>query len=159
MGILFPLSVTLLVETTIYMFLDRHSIKLFLVASIMNVILNLAMNALLLFVTRTTVLYLWTLIIYEIGTTIVESIIIWKAMRIKYVNTLACSVSANLLSFIIGSFLNEYFTPQKPATFVACIVNFSLYLLLFFGLFFYMLNKHKIGRQSNGYDDGKKETD
>ena len=43
MHILFPLSVTLLFETAFYIALNRRSIKLFLIASTMNVILNVTM--------------------------------------------------------------------------------------------------------------------
>ena len=102
--ILFPLSLTLLIETIIYMFLKWGDIKLFVVASVANIVLNTTMNLILLSITDATAYYI-VLISYEIGTTLVEALIITLFMRFKFWKTLLFAVLANGVSYLVGLLL------------------------------------------------------
>ena len=151
MNILFPLSITLLFETSIYIILNRRSVKLFLIASIMNILLNVSMN-LILSITRTPDEFFVVVAVYEVGTLFAESIILWITMRIKYWKTLLFSFLANATSFGVGLILNTYVYPHKTAAIIVCSVFFVLYLLLFAFVF----ATRKAHDQNNGNDnDGR----
>ncbi len=151
MNILFPLSITLLFETSIYIILNRRSVKLFLIASIMNILLNVSMN-LILSITRTPDEFFVVVAVYEVCTLFAESIILWITMRIKYWKTLLFSLLANATSFGVGLILNTYVYPHKTAAIIVCSVFFVLYLLLFAFVF----ATRKVHDQNNGNDnDGR----
>ena len=157
MYILFPLSVTLLFETAFYIALNRRSIKLFLIASIMNIILNVTMNFLLSLQILLDA-YLTLLIIYEICTVFVESLILWITMHFKYWKTLLFSCCANFTSFCLGWILYDRLSPHKTAMIIVCSVFFALYFLLFlFVLLGFMkrpINKDNNDHDGNGYTEG-----
>lgn len=151
MNILFPLSITLLFETSIYMILNYRSLKLFFVASLMNIILNVSMN-LLLSITRIPDEYYVVVAVYEVCTLFAESIILWITMRIKYWKTLLFSFLANSTSFWVGLVFTAYVYPHKTAAIIVCSVFFGLYLLLFAFVF----AVQKVHDQNNGNDnDGR----
>ena len=83
MSIVIALMVTLAIEVNIFIFLKRDNIILWLVASIMNVILNVGMNVLLYFM-PTTFWYWFTLSVYEISTLIIEGLIIFLIFKYKF---------------------------------------------------------------------------
>lgn len=157
MHILFPLSITLLFETAFYIALNRRSIKLFLIASIMNVILNVTMNFLL-SLQMSLDAYFTILIIYEICTVFAESIIIWITMRFKYWKTLLFSFCANFTSFCLGWILYDHLSPHQTAMIIVCSVFFALYFLLFlFVLLGFMkrpINKDNNDHDGNSYTEG-----
>lgn len=154
MNILFPLSITLLFETSTYIILNHRSVKLFLIASIMNILLNVSMN-LILSITRTPDEFFVVVAVYEVCTVFAESIILWITMRIKYWKTFVFSLLANATSFGVGLILNTYVYPHKTAAIIVCSVFFALYLLLFAFVF----ATRKAHDQNNGNDNddrGKK---
>ena len=124
--ILFPLSVTLLIETVIYMFLKWGDIKLFVVASVANIVLNTTMNLILLSITDATAYYI-VLISYEIGTTLVEALIITLFMRFKFWKTLIFAVLANGVSYLVGLLLQPVYQ-TRTTIIVLTIVFLVLYL-------------------------------
>ena len=124
--ILFPLSLTLLVETLIYMFLKWGDIKLFVVASVANIVLNTTMNLILLSITDATAYYI-VLISYEIGTTLVEALIITLFMRFKFWKTLFFAVLANGVSYLVGLLLQPVYQ-TRTTIIVLTIVFLALYL-------------------------------
>ncbi len=124
--ILFPLSVTLLIETVIYMFLKWGDIKLFVVASVANIVLNTTMNLILLSITDATAYYI-VLISYEIGTTLVEALIITLFMRFKFWKTLLFAVLANGVSYLVGLLLQPVYQ-TRTTIIVLTIVFLTLYL-------------------------------
>ncbi len=124
--ILFPLSLTLLVETLIYMFLKWGDIKLFLVASIANIVLNTVMNAILIAVNDQTIYYI-VLASYEIGTTLLEALIITLFMRFKFWKVLLFAIAANGASYLLGLPLQEIYQ-TRTTIIVLTIVFFVLYL-------------------------------
>lgn len=122
--ILFPLVTTLLFETGIYMILKHRDLKLFLVASIMNLILNLAMNLTLTYLGDTPSKYWLILGIGEVLTTLIESIVVYLFMRFKYLKILLIAVIANVTSFLVGLALDPLYDNH-----VILIIFFVLFML------------------------------
>ena len=125
--ILFPLSLTLLIETVIYMFLKWGDIKLFLVVSIANLVLNTTMNFILLSISDINT-YNIVLISYEIGTTLVETLIIFLFMRFKFWKTLLFAIAANGASFLMGFLLRDIYQTRTTIV-VLTIIFFALFLV------------------------------
>ena len=99
MSIVIALMITLAIEVNIFIFLKRDNIFLWLVASIMNVILNVGMN----------VFWYWfTLSIYEIATLIIEGLIIFLIFKYKFFKCLLVSLIANVTSFLVGLLINQF---------------------------------------------------
>lgn len=108
------------------MFLKWGDIKLFLVASIANIVLNTVMNAILISINDQTI-YNIVLISYEIGTTLLETLIITLFMRFKFWKVLLFAVTANGVSYLLGlPFQGIYQT--RTTIIVLTIVFFVLYL-------------------------------
>lgn len=124
--ILFPLSLTLLIETVIYMFLKWGDLKLFIVVSIANIVLNTTMNLILFSIRDATVYYIF-LFSYEIGTTLLEALLIFLLMRFKFPKILLFAIAANLASYLMGfAFKGIYQT--KVTIIVVTLVLFALYI-------------------------------
>lgn len=102
LSILLSLAITLCIETWIYMLLKRFSLKLFFVASAMNLILNTTMNVLLVLFGTETLSYWLILSAYEVGTIFMESLIIFLFFGFKYFKTLLVALIANVSSFVVG---------------------------------------------------------
>jgi len=124
--ILFPLSLTLLIETVIYMFLKWGDIKLFLVVSIANLVLNTTMNFILLSISDINT-YNIVLFSYEIGTTLVEALIIFLFMRFKFWKILLFAVLANGASFLMGFLLKDVYQ-TRTTIIVLTIIFFVLFI-------------------------------
>ena len=107
MSIVIALMATLAIEVNIFIFLKRDNIFLWLVASIMNVVLNVGMNVLLYFM-PTTFWYWFTLSVYEIATLIIEGLIIFLIFKYKFFKCLLVSLIANVASFLVGLLINEF---------------------------------------------------
>ena len=107
MDIVLALMITLAIEVNIFIFLKRDNIFLWLVASIMNVILNVGMNVLLYFM-PTTFWYWFTLSIYEIATLIIEGLIVFLIFKYKFFKCLLVSLIANTASFLVGLLINQF---------------------------------------------------
>ena len=107
MSIVIALMITLAIEVNIFIFLKRDNIFLWLVASIMNVILNVGMNVLLYFM-PTTFWYWFTLSVYEIATLIIEGLIIFLIFKYKFFKCLLVSLIANIASFLVGLIINQF---------------------------------------------------
>ena len=107
MSIVIALMITLAIEVNIFIFLKRDNILLWLVASIMNVILNVGMNVLLYFM-PTTFWYWFTLSIYEISTLIIEGLIVFLIFKYKFFKCLLVSLIANVASFLVGLLINQF---------------------------------------------------
>ena len=124
--ILFPLSLTLLIETVIYMFLKWGDLKLFIVVSIANIVLNTTMNLILFSIRDATAYYIF-LFSYEIGTTLLEALLIFLFIRFKFPKILLFAIAANLASYLMGfAFKGIYQT--KVTIIVVTLVLFALYI-------------------------------
>ena len=124
--ILFPLSLTLLIETVIYMFLKWGDIKLFLIVAISNLVLNTTMNFILLSIENVNTYYI-VLVSYEIGTTLLEALIIFLFMRFKFWKTLLFAVLANGASFLMGFLLKDVYQ-TRTTIIVLTIIFFVLFI-------------------------------
>ena len=123
-SILFSLSITLLIETGFYMILKHRDLKLLLIVSLLNLVLNPAMNLIVFYFAKDEVTYWVILSIYEVMTTLVESLVIFLLMKFKYLKTLLFAVLANASSFLIGLLLRPAYETKTTV-----IVLTSLFFL------------------------------
>ena len=128
--VLFPLVITLLIETGVYMILKHRDLKLFLVVSVMNLVLNPTMNIILILCGDTQLKYFLILSIGEVLTTLIESLIVLLFMRFKYFKILLFAVIANTISFAIGLSL-EWLYSYKTALIVMTIVFLLGYIFTY----------------------------
>ena len=138
LSIIFPLAVTLVIETGLYMILKHRDLKLFLVVGIMNLVLNSTMNIILLLCGDTQFKYWLILIIGEVSTTLIESLIVYLFMRFKYLKILLFAVIANLGSFLVGLALEPLFgnkTLLIIVTVVFLLIYIAIYLVVLISFF------------------------
>lgn len=123
MIIILPLMITLAVEVTIYMLLDYKNLKLFLTATIMNVVLNLAMNFILININDINWYYI-VLVIYEILTVIIEVLLIHFICKFPFLRCLIFALIANAASFLVGFLVNTFVKKEiiKTILLIVCIV-------------------------------------
>lgn len=125
--ILFPLVITLSIETGIYMILKHRDMKLFVVVSLMNVVLNISMNIVLTKCIHGEFYYYLFLVIFEIATTMIESLIVWFFMKFKYLKTLLFAAIANAASLAVGLSLSFAYD-TKITIIVLTSLFFAIYL-------------------------------
>lgn len=138
LSIVFPLAVTLVIETGLYMILKHRDLKLFLVVGIMNAILNPTMNIVLLLCGDTQLKYWIILIVGEILTTFIESLVVFLFMKFKYLKILLFAVIANLGSFLIGLALEPLYgnkTILIIVTVVFLLIYIAIYLVVLISFF------------------------
>ena len=138
LSIIFPLAVTLVIETGLYMILKHRDLKLFLVVGVMNLVLNTTMNIVLLLCGDTQLKYWLILIIGEASTTFIESLIVYLFMRFKYLKILLFAVIANLGSFLVGLALEPLFgnkTLLIIVTVVFLLIYIAIYLVVLISFF------------------------
>ena len=138
LSIIFPLAVTLVIETGLYMILKHRDLKLFLVVGVMNLVLNTTMNIVLLLCGDTQLKYWLILIIGEVSTTFIESLIVYLFMRFKYPKILLFAVIANLGSFLVGLALEPLFgnkTLLIIVTVVFLLIYIAIYLVVLMSFF------------------------
>ena len=131
MNILLPLSITLAIETGIYMILKHKDFKLLILVTILNLILNTGMNVGLSYISDTKTHWI-VLTACEIATIGIESLVIFLVMKIKYPKVLLFSFIANASSFLIGwslSLTGIYQT--KIAAPLVCSLFFTVHLFTF----------------------------
>ena len=133
-SILFSLSITLFFETGIYMILKHRDIKLLLIVSVMNLILNPAMNIIFYYAIPDEKTYWLALIIAEIMTTLIESVIVFLLMRFKYPKTLLFAFIANATSLAIGLLLRPVYETKTTI-----IVLTSLFFLGYLFTYIFVL--------------------
>lgn len=130
LSIIFPLAVTLVIETGLYMILKHRDLKLFLVVGVMNLVLNTTMNIVLLLCVDTQLKYRLILIIGEVSTTFIESLIVYLFMRFKYLKILLFAVIANLGSLLVGLALEPLFG-NKTFLIIATIIFLTCYIAIY----------------------------
>lgn len=138
LSIVFPLAVTLVIETGLYMILKHRDLKLFLVVGIMNAILNPTMNIVLLLCGDTQLKYWIILIVGEILTTFIESLVVFLFMKFKYHRILLFAVIANIGSFLIGLALEPLYgnkTILIIVTVVFLLIYIAIYLVVLISFF------------------------
>ena len=140
MEIILALMITLAIEVNIFIFLERKNIFLWLVATGMNIVLNVGMN-ILLYHMPTDFWYWFTLWVYEILTFIIEGFIVFAFFRYKLVKCLLVSLIANAASFLVGYVIN-LFNPNEIAQ-IILLIAFGLIYLVGFGLTTYRYSKNR----------------
>ena len=142
LDLFFALAVTLAIETIIYLILDWKSLKLFIVCSAANIILNTSMNVVLLQLDRGS-LYWILLASFEVATILIESLVIFLFCRYPYPKTLLVAALANVLSFLIGFLfidINQNMTFEIVVTVLFFVLYFALYAYI---LIFYIKSKQQ----------------
>ena len=142
LSILFPLAVTLVIETGVYMILKHRDLKLFLAASIMNLVLNPTMNTILIQFGDTAIKYWLILIIGEVSTTLIESLIVFFFMRFKYLKILLFAVLANISSFLLGLALNQLYD-YRTVLIVITILFLCFYTAMYFLVLILFIRKNR----------------
>lgn len=127
MNIILPLTITLCLETGIYMILKHKDLRLFIVVSIMNLVLNPLMNIGLSQISDKTIYWI-VLISSEIATTFIESLIVYFFLKEKYLKVLLFAGIANVVSFVVG--LIFFLTPIYE-TKIAILVVSSLFVIVY----------------------------
>lgn len=140
MDIILAFIITIAIEVNIFILLDRKNIFLWLVATLMNLVLNISMNVLLYYITI-EFWYWFTLWAYEIVTFIVEGFIIFGFFKYKLIKCLLVSFTANAASLIIGLFINQFVTNLHIE--IILIILFSLLYFVGLGLTSYRFAKSK----------------
>ena len=145
--IFLSLAITLFLETGVYMILKNHDLKLLLIVSLMNIALNGAMNIILTYVVKDVNTYWWVLVIFEVGTVLVEALIIFLFMRFNFFKILLFAFIANLVSFLVGSLINVW--AYDVTVIIILLVAFMLgYLFIYlFDIIWNIKHSKKENRQ------------
>ena len=150
MNLILPLSITLAIETGIYMILKHKNLKLFIVVSILNLILNPLMNVGLSYIEEKLIYYL-VLSAAEIATILIESLVVHLFIKEKYYKVLLYAAIANMTSLLIGFVLT--FTPIYQ-TRITAIVIAALFLSVY--LFTYIVTLLAFIRNYRNRDDNRR---
>jgi hypothetical protein len=135
LSIVFSLAITLCVETFVYMFLKPRDLKLFLIVSGLNIVLNVTMNVVLIYAIKDQTIYWIILISYELLTTCIEAFVITILMKFRFLAVLLFAFIANLSSFLIGLGLAPV-NDHLVALIVLIIVFFLGYLAIYLSVLF-----------------------
>ena len=146
MLIILPLVITLALETGIYMILKHRDLKLFLVVSGLNIVLNPLMNVCL-FALRGSGIYWLSVSTFEILTVLIESLIIFLIMKIKFPKVLLFSFLANALSFGVGISLSFVYQ-MKITPIIVGALFLSIYIFTFIFTTLCYINDYKNSKSS-----------
>ena len=106
------------------MILKHRDLKLFLVVSGMNFVLNPFMNAILSHWGSGNFAYWIIIAVGEVSTVFIESLIVFAFMRFKYSRILLIAFIANLSSFLVGITIN--YSSASLTTLIVLTILFSL---------------------------------
>lgn len=154
MNIILPLSITLTIETGIYMILKHRDIKLFVITSLLNAILNVAMNVSLSSFTSDMTIYWVLLSAFEVMTILIESLVITFAMKIGYLKVLLFSFIANLTSFLVGLGLSNVIN-MKITPIIISVIFVLVYLITFGVVLFSTVSRYRNRDNDCGGDKAK----
>ena len=131
-----PLLLTLVIEVPIYFVSNRKSLEYLLTVYAMNIVLNILMNILLLFLFTNQ--YWPALIIMEILVVLIEGFIIFWFENIRYKGFLI-ALGANLASLGIGLLFNLFSLLERY--YIVMLILLPLLFALEFISFFLIINK------------------
>lgn len=144
MELIYPLLVTIVIETPIYFFLlKKKRFLYFIILLIMNVISNLIFNLCYGYLTNNA---LWFLIVGEIIVFLLEALVI-KIFKL-YESILKCliiSFISNSASLIVGLVLNYIIkiSANNNTYFIICIILSIIYLFEFLFVFVFSIIKNR----------------
>ena len=128
------------------MILKHRDLKLFLIVSVMNLILNPTMNIIFYFAIPDEKTYWLALAIAEVLTTLIESLIVFLFMKIKYPKTLLFAFIANASSLLAGLLLRPVYETRTTIIVLAVLFFLGYLFIYIFVLVFFL-------RQSNDNQD------
>ena len=132
-----------MIETGIYMTIKHRDMKLFIVVSLLNLVLNPLMNVLLSWCIKEE--YYWLFLsVFEIFTTLIESLVIWLFIKNKYLRILLFAILANSVSFGVGVALSFAFQ-TKITIIVLTSLFFTIYLITYLVVFFSFCKQQRKG--------------
>ena len=140
---LLSLSITLAIETGIYMILKHKDLKLFIIVSLMNMVLNLGMNIALHFA-HDEATYWILLTIFEVVTIVLESVILMLTMKFSFLRCLLFSIHANVISFAVGMLLLPVYE-MKITPMILSVIFLLIYLVTFGVVLFSAVRSHAKG--------------
>lgn len=152
MELIYPLLVTIVIETPIYFFLlKKKSFLYFIILLIMNVISNVSFNLCYGYLTNNA---LWLLIVGEIIVFLLEALVI--TILKLYESILKCliiSFISNSASLIVGLVLNYIIkiSANNNTYFIICIILSIIYLFEFLFVFVFSIIKNR--KINNGADN------
>lgn len=132
-----PLLLTLVIEVPIYFVSNRKSLEYLLTVYAMNIVLNILMNILLLFLFTNQ--YWPALIIMEILVVLIEGFIIFWFENIRYKGFLI-ALGANLASLGIGLLFNLFSLLERY--YIVMLILLPLLFALEFISFFLIIIKN-----------------
>jgi len=137
--LILPLLLTLVIEVPIYFLFNKQSIKYLLVVYSMNIVLNVLMNCILLFVFSATSAYFDALIVMELIVFILEAFAIYWFKNIRF-KALLIAYVANSVSLLIGLLFNRFnLLARFP---IIMMIMFLLIFITEFVLIFIYLKKN-----------------
>ena len=140
MNIILALMITLAIEVNIYIFLDKKNIFLWLTATIMNIVLNVSMN-LLVYLVQSEYGQILYYICFEIGTFIVEALIIFFIFKYNIWKCFLFALIANVASLIIGLLMNRWVVQDITKTILLMV--FGIIYLVGLGFATYRFAKNR----------------
>ena len=133
---LYPLFLTLLIETPIYFeFGNKRSVKALLCLTLLNIVSNLLFNLIYIALDYSHVF----LIMGEIIVTFIEGAFLY--LIFNSIKKSFLTIPANFLSYIIGALLNNYLVITESDILISSLVFEVLFLLYFFIEFFINVRK------------------
>lgn len=138
-NILLALLLTLILEVPFYFIFNKKSLVYLLSVYSMNIILNIAMNLLLVFAFKDY--YVASLIIMEVLVFLIEGFIIFWFKNIRYKGFLI-SLGANAISLGIGLLFN-YFRLSAIFPLGMLIILLTVFIVEFTFIFLFLLKKSK----------------
>ncbi len=142
MDIILSLSITLAFElgiTTIFFFKDM---RVLVVLSIANIVLNVTMNLSIQLMPNALGYYLF-LGFYELFTTAIEIIILIFICKKPVRKSILVSVCANVTSLGVGIIINQCNPDEKTKMILTLIFAFIYSVIVAINLSFYLLDKTK----------------
>ena len=156
MKILYPLVLTLVIETPIYyLFLKNKSFKNIAFLFLMNLITNITFNAFYIYVFNYNLIYL---VIGEILVFILEGLFLYIIKIYKNIfKSFSISLLANIISLAIGLFLNQIIKISSnylTTYLIILIIIIIIYIveILLFILRFFKIKHKKINNNTNDCD-------
>jgi hypothetical protein len=144
-NILLALLLTLILEMPFYFIFNKKSLVYLLTVYSMNIVLNITMNLLLIFVFKNH--YVASLIIMELLVFLIEGFIIFWFKNIHYKGFLI-SLGANSISLGIGLLIN-FFHLFAFFPIVMLIILLSVFIVEFTLILFYLVKKLRKKKGNN----------
>lgn len=133
--VLVALSTTLMIEPIVFSLINKFDLKIFLISTASNIVLNTTMNVLYMKVIGPDAAGVF-LFYFEIFTTFAEALLITFICKQKFGKCFLFSMAANVASCFFGLVINSLLLLPL----VIIIINFLVYLIFLTLILFYNSN-------------------